>query len=38
MILEKLAEAEREAADPNTKWLSHDEIFDEIRERYGYEI
>ena len=24
-ILRELAEAEKEAADPNTKWLSHDE-------------
>jgi DNA-damage-inducible protein J len=37
-ILEKLAEAEREAANPNIKWLSHDEVFNKIRERYGYEI
>ena len=36
MILEKLAEAEKEAADPNTKWLSHNEVFGKIRERYGY--
>jgi len=26
-ILGKLAEAEKEAANPNTKWLSHDEVF-----------
>ena len=38
MILEKLAEAEKEIADPNTKWLSHDEVFGEIREKYGYEV
>jgi len=37
-ILEKLAEAEKEAADPNTKWLSHDEVFGKLREKYGYEI
>ena len=30
IILEKLTEAEREAANPNTKWLSHDEVFEKI--------
>ena len=38
IILEKLIEAEKEAADPNTTWLSHDETFGKIREKYGYEI
>ena len=38
MILEKLAEAEKEASEPNVKWLSHDEVFKKIREKYGYEI
>ena len=38
IILEKLAEAEKEATDPNTIWLSHDEVFSKIREKYGYEI
>lgn len=38
MILEKLAEAEKEAAIPNTKWLSHDEVFSKIREKHGYEV
>jgi len=38
IILEKLAEAEKEATDPNTKWLSHDEVFGKIREKYGYEV
>ena len=37
MILEKLDEAEREEADPNVQWLSHEEVFGKIRERYGYE-
>ena len=32
-ILTELAEAEREAADPNTKWFSHDEIWSEIADR-----
>jgi len=33
IIFDKLAEAEREAADPATKWLSHDEVFKKFRER-----
>ena len=37
-ILAKLAEAEREAADPNTKWLTQDEVFGSLRERFGYEV
>ena len=38
IILEKLAEAEKEASDQNTVWLSHDEVFSKIREKYEYEI
>jgi addiction module RelB/DinJ family antitoxin len=38
IILAKLAEAEKEAADPNTKWLTQDEVFGPIRERFGYEV
>ena len=38
IILEKLAEAEKEASDPNTIWLSHDEVFSKIREKYAYEL
>ena len=34
VILEKLSEAEAQAADPNTVWLSHDEVFNKIREKY----
>ncbi|MCL2857916.1 MAG: type II toxin-antitoxin system RelB/DinJ family antitoxin [Oscillospiraceae bacterium] len=37
-ILEKLAEAGREAKYPNTTWLSHEDVFEGVRERYGYEI
>ena len=37
-ILSKLAEAEKEAESPNTEWLSHDEVFNKIREKYGYEV
>jgi hypothetical protein len=31
-------EAETEANDPNTKWLSHDDVFGPLREKYGYEV
>ena len=37
-IIGKLAEAEKEASNPDTVWLSHDEIFGKIRKKYGYEI
>ena len=29
-ILAELAKAEEQAADPNTKWLTHDEVWNEI--------
>ena len=35
VILAKLAEVE---TDPNTKWLTRDEVFAPIRERFGYEV
>ena len=38
LILDKLFEAEKEAADPETEWLSHDEVFYKIREKYRYEV
>jgi len=38
MILNKLKEAEKEADNPKTKWLSHDEVFGSLREKYGYEV
>ena len=38
IILSKLAEAEREIADPNTILLDHDEVFASIRKRFAYEI
>ena len=38
IILDKLAEAEKEADSPNTHWLSRDEVFGRIREKYGYEV
>ena len=37
-ILTKLTEAELEAADPETKWLTHNEVFAPIRELFGYEV
>ena len=38
VIMDKLAEAEKEAADPNTKWLIIDETLDKFREKYDYEV
>ena len=38
VILEQLSVAEREAADPDTKWLTHNEVFTKIRDHYGYEV
>lgn len=35
IILAKLAEVDN---DPNNKWLSRDEVFAPIRERFGYEV
>ena len=35
-IDEKLAEAEAQAADPNTKWLTHSEVFGKLREKYDF--
>ena len=34
-IDEKLAEAEAEAADPNTKWLTHEEVWGKLRKKYA---
>jgi addiction module RelB/DinJ family antitoxin len=34
----KLAEAEKEIADPNTVLLDHDEVFGPIRKQFGYEV
>ncbi|KLU59992.1 hypothetical protein CEB3_c34230 [Peptococcaceae bacterium CEB3] len=33
-IEEKLAEAEAQANDPNTKWLKHDGVWKKLREKY----
>jgi antitoxin component of RelBE/YafQ-DinJ toxin-antitoxin module len=38
IILDRLAVAEIEANHPNTKWLSHDEVFSKFREKYCYEV
>lgn len=38
MIIEKLKEFDKEAADPNTKLLSHEDIFGRLREKYKYEV
>ena len=37
-IIEKLAEANVEENDQNTKWLSLDEIFTNIREKHEMDI
>ena len=37
-IIAKLIESENEANDPNTQWLSHEEVFGPLREKYGYEV
>jgi len=34
-VLEELKKAEEEAADPNTKWLTHDEVFNALRSKYN---
>jgi DNA-damage-inducible protein J len=36
-IREKLEEAQKQANDPQTKWLSHEEVFSKFREKYRYE-
>lgn len=33
-IEEKLAEAEAQANDPNTKWLKHNEVWKKLRDKY----
>ncbi|MCL2386784.1 MAG: hypothetical protein FWC89_04440 [Defluviitaleaceae bacterium] len=38
IIIEKLKEAEREAADPSVKRLSHEEVFGKLRKKYSYEV
>ncbi|MCL2069081.1 MAG: type II toxin-antitoxin system RelB/DinJ family antitoxin [Oscillospiraceae bacterium] len=38
MICRELDKARKEAKDPNTKWLTHDEVFGKFKEKYGYDI
>ena len=35
-IQEELAKAEIEAADPNVKWIPHDEVWRRLRDEYGF--
>jgi len=37
-IVAKLIESEAEANAPDAKWLSHDDVFKPLREKYGYEV
>ena len=37
-VIEKLKESGKEAADPDTKLLSHEEVFGRLREKYKYEV
>ncbi len=37
MIRAKLEEAQAQASDPATQWLTHDDVFDKFRKKYGYE-
>ena len=34
-VLAQLAESKKQAADPNTVWLSHEEVMGKFREKYG---
>ena len=38
MIREKLEESMAMASDPNAKWYTHEEIFNPLREKYGYSV
>lgn len=35
LIARKLTEAQAEANDPNTKWMTHEEVFGGLRQKYG---
>jgi prevent-host-death family protein len=37
-VLAELEKAEKEAADPSTKWLTHDDVFTKFREKYNYGV
>jgi prevent-host-death family protein len=34
-IAEKLAQAKAEASDPSTPWLSHDDVWRDLRSKHG---
>jgi hypothetical protein len=38
VIIEKLKEAEKEAADPMVKRLTHEEVFGKLRKKCSHEI
>lgn len=35
-VAEELAKAEAQAADPNTEWKSHDEVWAMLKDKYGF--
>ena len=37
-ILARLMEAEQEANDTNTEWLTHEEVFAPLRKKLNYEV
>ena len=37
-ILKELEQAAKEASDPNTVWVAHDDVFAKFREKYGYQL
>ena len=37
-IAAMLVESEQESADPNTQWLTHEDVFAPLREKHGYEV
>ena len=37
-ILEQIGQAQKEAKDPNTRFLTMDEVFSKFRKKYNYEI
>ena len=37
-VVAMLIKSEQEAADPDTRLLSHEEVFAPLRERYKYEV
>ena len=37
-VLSELEQAQAEAKSPDTSWLSHNEVFERFRKKYGYEV